>query len=191
MMQSLHFSLPSWLPLFADSWRGGDEPQRMAFVIQAARQNVLEGSGGPFAAGVFEQDSGALLSLGVNLVTAEQLSMLHAEMVAIAFAQRVLGRRDLGRRGSPALEIVTSVEPCAMCYGAIPWSGLGKVVSGATDADARAIGFDEGPKPTDWTRPLVERGIAVTTQVMRDEAKSVLDDYARSGGIIYSPCDRE
>ncbi|MCB1894291.1 MAG: nucleoside deaminase [Zoogloeaceae bacterium] len=163
----------------------------MAFVIQAARQNVRECSGGPFAAAVFEQGSGALVSLGINLVTTEQLSMLHAEMVAIAFAQRTLGRRDLGRVGHPALEIVTSVEPCAMCFGAIPWSGLTKVISGASDADAREIGFDEGPKPEDWTRPLIERGIDVRTEVMRAEAKAVLDEYARAGGIIYNPCDRE
>ncbi|MCB1908200.1 MAG: nucleoside deaminase [Rhodocyclaceae bacterium] len=190
MNQRLTFSLPSWMSPFEQSWRGGGEATRMAFVIQAARRNVHERTGGPFAAAVFESDSGALVSLGVNLVTSEQLSMLHAEMVAIAFAQRRLGRRDLGRSDCPRLEIVTSVEPCAMCFGAIPWSGLRRVVSGATDADARAIGFDEGPKPRDWTRPLAERGIEVRTEVMRADAKSVLEEYARTGGVIYSPCDR-
>lgn len=187
----LEFSLPPWLPRLAATWHGGDERARMDFVIRAARQNVRECTGGPFAAAIFAQESGALVSLGINLVTTERLSMLHAEMVAIAFAQRTLGRRNLGHAEHPALEIVTSVEPCAMCFGAIPWSGLRKVISGATDADARAIGFDEGPKPKDWTRPLIERGIAVHTEVLRADAKSVLEEYARSGGIIYSPCERE
>ena len=83
-----------------------------------------------------------------------------------------------------------------VCLGATPEEGFSCAVaqcmeSGATDADARAIGFDEGPKPKDWTRPLIERGIAVQTEVLRADAKSVLEEYARSGGIIYSPCERE
>ncbi|MCB1886030.1 MAG: nucleoside deaminase [Rhodocyclaceae bacterium] len=183
----LSFSLPDWLPPFMAAWPGGDDAARMAFVIEAARRNVAEGTGGPFAAAVFEAGSGRLVAFGVNRVVAEQVSMLHAEMLALALAQRALGRADLGAAGAPALQLVTSVEPCAMCLGAVLWSGVGQVLSGATDADARAIGFDEGPKPPDWTATLAERGIRVRAGVLRREARAVLEAYARGGGPIYNP----
>jgi hypothetical protein len=31
-------------------------------------------------------------------------------------------------------------------FGAIPWSGVQRVIAGARDSDARSIGFDEGPE---------------------------------------------
>lgn len=73
-----------------------------------------------------------------------------------------------------------------MCLGAIPWSGVRGVACGARDEDARAIGMDEGSKPPDWARALMSRGIEVHVDICRDEATSVLQDYAGRGGIIYN-----
>lgn len=191
--RSIHFSLPAWL----DDYLGQPAPfatveERMAFVIGAARRNVEKGTGGPFGAGVFEVESGRLMALGVNLVTAVGLSMLHAEMVAISLAQRRLGVYDLGAPGLPALELVSSAEPCAMCCGAIPWSGVGRLVYAAREADVRGIGFDEGDKAPDWRQSLGRRGIEVIPEVMRTEATDVLAAYAAVGGGIYnaSPAPR-
>lgn len=158
----------------------------MAFVINLARENVTRKTGGPFAAAVFEQGSGRLISAGVNLVTTEGLSMAHAEIVALMGAQRVVGDYHLGREGRPALELVTSTAPCAMCLGAIPWSGVHGLVCGARDEDARAIGFDEGHKPADWRAHLAARGIALTEDVGREAAAAVLRAYRDSGGEIYN-----
>ena len=159
---------------------------RMALVIEAAHLNVSKGTGGPFAAAIFETESGKLVSLGVNLVTSEGLSMLHAEMVAFAFAQKKTGSYDLGRYDLPAHELVTSIEPCAMCFGAIPWSGVRRVIAGARDADARRIGFDEGPKLKEWKIELEKRGIAVICDIQREAAAQVLLDYSSQGGKIYN-----
>jgi tRNA(Arg) A34 adenosine deaminase TadA len=68
-------------------------------------------------------------------------------MVAIMIAQKILGNFDLGDASVPAYELVTSTEPCAMCLGATPWSGVRGLVCGARDEDASAVGFDEGSKP--------------------------------------------
>jgi tRNA(Arg) A34 adenosine deaminase TadA len=46
--------------------------------------------------------------------------------------------------------MVVSTEPCALCLGAIPWSGIRRLVCGARDEDARSIGFDEGEKVPYW-----------------------------------------
>ena len=73
-----------------------------------------------------------------------------------------------------------------MCLGAIPWSGVRRVVCGARGADACAIGFDEGAKPADWVAALTGRGIEVLRDVLRDEAQAVLRHYAESGRNIYN-----
>lgn len=160
--------------------------ERMAFAIEAARLNIEHGTGGPFGAAVFERDTGMLVAVGVNLVTSCGCALLHAEMVAIALAQRQLGVYDLGAPGLPPLELAASCEPCAMCLGAIPWSGVRSVITGATDADARAIGFDEGPKVADWAGALAVRGIAVAAGIERDRARAVLERYRERGGDLYN-----
>ncbi len=184
---TLTFKMPLWIRNYvADIDTLEDKEARMAFVIEAARRNVINGTGGPFAAAVFEKHSGRLIALGVNLVTTENLSVLHAEMVALMLAQRALGSYDLGNPDLPEHELVTSTEPCAMCLGAIPWSGVVRVVTGATDADARAIGFDEGPKVTQWREALQERHIEVITELKREAARDVLEFYLKNGGHLYN-----
>ena len=184
----VEFHLPDWLLEYAKS--GALIPgleERMSFVIEASRRNVEQDTGGPFAAAVFERDSGRLISLGVNLVIPQGLSMLHAEMTALAVAQRQLGTFDLGESGLPALELVSSTEPCVMCLGGIVWSGIRRVVAGARDADARSVGFDEGPKPENWKAALEQRHIEVISDLQREEAKQVLEAYARLDKQIYNP----
>ncbi len=183
----LEIILPDWLGAFAQGYAStADLTKRMEFVIAAARMNVVEKSGGPFAAAIFESDSGNLVALGVNLVTGQGLSILHAEIVAIALAQRKLGGYDLGGRAMPSHDLFASTEPCAMCLGAIPWSGVRRLVTAACDEDARAIGFDEGDKPDDWVASLVGRGIETITSVGRRQAAEVLRFYADGLGVIYN-----
>lgn len=158
----------------------------MALVVELAAENARRGSGGPFGAAVFERRSGRLVAAGVNRVVASGLSSAHAEMLAIALAQRARRSFDLGAPGRPALDLVTSSEPCAMCFGAIPWSGVTRLVCGARARDAEAIGFDEGPKPRAWIAALEARGIAVVRDVRRAEAVAVLRAYADAGGAIYN-----
>jgi tRNA(Arg) A34 adenosine deaminase TadA len=187
MSPALHIALPDWLtadcakcaPLATDS-------ERMAFVVELSRRNVETRSGGPFAAAVFEIDSGRLVAAATNLVVASHCSTAHAEVLALSFAQQMRGDHDLGADGMPALELVGSCEPCAMCLGAIGWSGVRRVVCAATGADAETIGFDEGPKPAEWAGELRRRGIEVVEGVLRAEAAAVLLTYRQLGGLIYN-----
>jgi tRNA(Arg) A34 adenosine deaminase TadA len=184
---TVEFSLPDWLSGYmAGHEIIADVEDRMAFVIGASRRNIEEGTGGPFAAALFEQDSGALLTLGVNLVTTERLSLLHAEIVALTLAQRLLETYNLGAGNLPLYELVSSTEPCAMCLGAISLSGVNRAVVGARDADAREAGFDEGSKPDDWIGTLTARKIEVIRDLKRADAREVLVDYVRRGGVLYT-----
>ncbi len=186
-ISTISFSLPKWISTYIkDITYIETIEDRMNYVIEASRLNISEKTGGPFAAAIFEKDTGKLISLGVNLVTTQALSMLHAEMVAIALAQKKLGTYDLGADGLAEHELVISSEPCAMCLGAIPWSGIRRVITGANDADIRAIDFDEGAKVANWKQALEERNIEVITEVMREGAVKVLLDYASDDGHIYN-----
>ncbi len=159
---------------------------RMRFVVELSRLNVRNGTGGPFGAAIFERETGRLLAPGVNLVVGSGCSVFHAEMVAIMVAQRVVGTFDLGGNDLPPYELVASTEPCAMCLGATPWSGVRHLVCGARDEDARAVGFDEGVKMAEWAGSLEDRGISVQRSVLREEAVAVLREYAERGGEIYN-----
>ena len=158
----------------------------MKFVIQLALTNVTAKTGGPFGAAVFDTKTGRLIAVGVNVVEPTNCSLAHAEMVALANAHRVLKHFDLGADGMPTFELVTSCEPCAMCYGATVWSGVRKLVCGARGSDATAIGFDEAPKPKNWVTSLTRRGISVVRDVYRSEAIAVFQRYQQTGGRVYN-----
>ncbi|MBN1508071.1 MAG: nucleoside deaminase [Sedimentisphaerales bacterium] len=186
-MTTIEIRLPEWIEAMVAERGGGltTVEARMRFVIGLSKMNIERRTGGPFGAAVFEADSGWVVGVGVNLVEASNCSLAHAEMVAIATAQQAVGHYDLG--GSTAVyELVTSAEPCAMCLGAIPWSGVRRVVCGARGEDACEIGFDEGAKPADWVGELRKRGIEVLRDVLREEARDILRQYAWTGGLIYN-----
>jgi len=183
---AISFQLPPWVNEFAATYRQTtDAQQQMAFVLAAAQRNIEKETGGPFAAAIFAADNGELVALGVNLVTTQGLSALHAEVVAISLAQRKFDTYDLSE-APRRLRLVSSTEPCAMCLGAIPWSGVGELITGAREEDARAIGFDEGAKPENWSATLDERGIQVTTDILRRDAKKVLQHYLETSGTVYN-----
>ncbi len=160
---------------------------RMAEVVRFARLNVEHETGGPFAAGVFERDSGRLVVIGVNRVVPRNCSSAHAEIMALSLAQRLLGTFDLGGPGLPAHQLVVNWLPCAMCYGALAWSGVRSLVVAGSGPELEAItGFDEGPIHPDWKTELRKRGIDVVEGVLQDEAIAAFRDFAASGQPVYN-----
>ncbi len=178
------FQLPEWLQIRQLDLPDGlvTDSQQMELAIELSRLNIEHG-GGPFGAIIVDRDSDKVVAAGVNLVTTHNLSCAHAEMVAISMAQQNLDCFSLREHGN--YQLVTSCEPCAMCFGAIPWSGVTRVICGATKADAEAIGFDEGPKPDAWIAALETRGIDVVTEIERTQAQAVLNKYSKMAGLVY------
>lgn len=171
-------ALPSHLPT---------PEERMAAVIEFSRQNFLQGTGGPFAAGVFERDSGRLLVIGVNRVMRYNCSSAHAEIMALSLAQKMLGTYDLGAEGLPAYELVVNWRPCAMCFGAVLWSGVRALTIAGDGPELEEItGFDEGPVAADWRGELARRGIALTEDVLREKALEAYREFATSQSTVYN-----
>lgn len=173
--------LPDWLTELNHNARHVDADAAMRLAIDAAERSIDDG-GGPFGAVVVDAD-GEVLGVGANRVIPAGASFLHAEMLALLLAQRRLGTHDLSRHGPVTL--FSSCEPCAMCLGALPFSGIAGLVCGAHEADARAAGFDEGAKPANWIGALEQRGISVTTDFHATAASAVLQRYRRIGGALY------
>ncbi len=186
MQTHFEFELPAWVAPFL-AQRGdiyATPEDRIALAIALSAENIKQNTGGPFGAAIFDA-AGRLIAPGVNLVPSKNCSILHAEMVAIALAQQTLGRYDLSNGGKEIYELAASTEPCAMCFGAVPWSGVKRLLCGARDEDARAVGFDEGAKLNEWPEALKERGIEVTRDIERQAAVDVLNGYAKQQGTIY------
>ncbi len=164
-----------------------DLEDRMRTVIRFSRLNFELDTGGPFAAGIFEKESGKVVTVGVNRVVPLNNSTAHAEIVTISLAQKILNTFDLGGPGMPEYQLVVNGRPCAMCYGSIPWSGVRSLVIGASGKQIEELtGFDEGPIHPDWQLELNHRGIEVVEDILAEEACSVFRDFAASGQPIYN-----
>ncbi|MDG1513208.1 MAG: nucleoside deaminase [Mariniblastus sp.] len=188
-MMSFEVSLPQWavdenrlLPEFIP-----DVEQRMREVIRFAELNLDKKTGGPFAAGIFEKNSGKVVGIGVNRVVPSNNSSAHAEIVAISLAQTKLATFDLGGPGMPDFQIVVNGRPCAMCCGALPWSGVRSLVIGASGERIESLtGFDEGAVHPNWQQELEARGIEVIENVLAKEAEVVFQRFRDSDEPVYN-----
>jgi len=182
--------LPGWI---RDTLSGQPEfwpsvKNRMSLIIELSRMNYLHETGGPFAAGVFEVDTGRLVSVGVNRVTETNCSSAHAEVMAISLAQHRLGCWDLGAEDFPAYQLVVNWRPCIMCYGALIWSGIRSLIIAGDGPQLEEItGFDEGPLGADWKIGLETRGITVRSGLLLEDACNVFREFKNSGALVYNP----
>jgi tRNA(Arg) A34 adenosine deaminase TadA len=183
----INIALPEWVSQITTYGRVyASTEERMRLAIDLARHNVLETGGGPFGAAVFEQDSGRLVGVGVNLVVPLNNSVLHAEIVAFMDAESRVESYTLAAEGMVPHEVVTSCEPCAMCLGASLWAGVSRIVYGATREDAAELRFDEGPVFPQSYEYLAARGISIVPEVLRAEARSIFKLYRDRQGPIYN-----
>ena len=189
---SVTLTLPEWINVRVkpDTTLASIE-ERMRFVISLAVENVEQGTGGPFAAAVFELSTGRLVAPAVNIVERGKCSLAHAEAMALMVAQQVVGSYDLGGPGLPPLELVTTSQPCIQCWGNVWWSGIKRLVTGTSIEQTQSIaGFDEGPVPPNWAQLLrdrtpAERSVEVIENVLSDEACAALKQYKEMGARIY------
>jgi len=181
--RSVKFELPPWVLAECDleTPRHSDD-ERMQLAIELSRRNVEHG-GGPFGAVIFERESGVVIAPGMNLVMPQRSSLLHAEIVALLFAQARLGTYTLA---GTSCDLFASSEPCVQCLGACHWAGLSRLVCGAPVEQAEVAGFDEGPRDENWKEQLAARGTPVVTGVRAAEAGAVLAEYAARGGFRYN-----
>ena len=178
---------PAWVAELVDFSKSyASDHDKMRLAIAVSRANVERGTGGPFGAAIFERDSGRLIAVGMNSVVRLNNCTLHGEMVAFMMAQQVVQSFSLNVPSLPPHELFTSCEPCAMCLGATLWSGVKRVVYGAGREDASRLNFEEGPVFPESYKYLEDRGIEIVRDVLRPEARAVLELYRTMSGKIYN-----
>jgi guanine deaminase len=108
----------------------------LQIAIEEARKGVEAGHGGPFGAVIVHQDE--IIATAHNEVVLRNDPTAHAEILAIREAGKRLERFHL--RGCI---LYCTGEPCPMCFSAIHWAHLNRVIYCNTKQDAAAIGFDD------------------------------------------------
>ena len=126
----------------------------MRVALEAARSAVASGDI-PVGAAIFNA-AGELIATGHNERELNNDPTAHAEVVAIRRATERLGDWHLTDH-----TLVVTLEPCAMCAGAIAQSRLQTVVFGAWDEKAGAVGsvWDLLRDPRSTFRTEVRAGV--------------------------------
>jgi tRNA(adenine34) deaminase len=128
--------------------------EMMRVALEQARKAVASGDI-PVGAAIFNA-SGELIATGHNERELHKDPTAHAEIVAIRSASERLGDWHLTDH-----TLVVTLEPCAMCAGAIAQSRLQTVVFGAWDEKAGAVGsmWDLLRDPRSTFRTEVRAGV--------------------------------
>jgi len=134
-------------------------------------QAAAEAGEAPIGAVVIDPVSGAVLGAAHNAPIALHDPTAHAEIRALRQAAERLGNYRL-----TGLHLYVTLEPCAMCAGAISHARIGRLVFGAEDPKGGAV--VHGPRlfeqPTLHWRPTVEGG------VLADESAALLRGFFRA-----------
>ena len=139
----------------------------MLAAIEEARKGSSSGEGGPFGAVVAKE--GRIISSAHNSVLKDNDPTQHAEIKAISEAARELGTYDLS-----GCDLYTTTEPCPMCFSAIHWARIGKVIYGTDIKDVKELGFNE---LTISVSEMKERGaspVEISSGFMRTECEDLL-----------------
>lgn len=127
----------------------------MRIALQAAQDAAARGET-PVGAVVVDPATGDVVSIGANGPIGAHDPTAHAEIVALRAAAAKRGNYRL-----TDLTLVVTLEPCAMCAGAISHARIGRLVFGAEDPKGGAV--VHGPKffgqPTCHWRPEVVGGV--------------------------------
>src|SRR4051794_28877836 len=111
------------------------DEEYMRLAIQKARDGIAADQS-PFGACIVRD--GQILACEHNVVWRTTDATAHAEVTAIRAACRAA--KDIKLTGAT---LYSTTEPCPMCFAAIHWAGISRVVYGATIADAERAGFGE------------------------------------------------
>ena len=121
---------------------------------------------------VIVDDTGAVTAEGANAPIASHDPTAHAEIVALRAAAAKLGNYRL----KPNLTLYVTLEPCAMCAGAISHARVARLVYGA--GDPKGGGVEHGARVFD--QPTTHWKPEVTAGVRAEESATLLRDFFKA-----------
>ena len=148
----------------------------MQLALQQAKQALGLGEV-PVGAVIVKND--LVISRGHNTREIDQDPTAHAEMKAIRSAASSLGTWRLNET-----TLYVTLEPCAMCAGALVQARMGRVVFGASDPKSRAYGSISDFLAEPHFNHLVE----VQGGILADECGGILQSFfqeLRDNDVTY------
>jgi len=144
------------------------EREAMQEALALAREAAAAGE---VPVGAVALHEGRVVGLGRNRREEDGDPTAHAELLALQAAARALGRWRLA-----GVTLVVTLEPCAMCAGAMVLGRIDRLVFGASDPKAGAVGslLDLSQDPRLNHRFAVEHGL------LAEASAALLRDFFRS-----------
>ncbi len=138
------------------------------FMREALRLADVAAAEGEVPVGAVAVKDGVIVGRGYNRREQDQDPFSHAEFLAMRAAAQTLGVWRLSQ-----VTVYVTLEPCAMCAGALVLARVDRLVFGAADAKAGAVGslFNLAQEPR------LNHRLAVTSGVLADESSARLKTF--------------
>jgi tRNA(adenine34) deaminase len=140
------------------------------FMNAALAEARLAGEAGEVPIGAAVVRDGAIVARGQNRVLRDVDPTAHAEIVALRAAAEALGNYRL-----PGCTLYTTLEPCAMCAGAMIHARLDRLVFAAADPKAGAAGSVLGV----LNHPQLNHQMVVEQGILGEESAELLRGFFR------------
>ena len=143
------------------------DAEALALALDEARAAAAAGE---VPIGAIVVESGVIIGRGQNRVLRDLDPTAHAEIVALRQAARALGNYRL-----PGCELFVTLEPCAMCAGAMIHARLGRLIYSAADPKAGAV----GSVLEVLNHPRLNHQMLVTSGELAEESGDLLRTFFR------------
>jgi tRNA(adenine34) deaminase len=143
------------------------DAEALTLALQEAR---AAGAAGEVPVGAVVIDNGVVVGRGQNRVLRDLDPTAHAEIVALREAARTLGNYRLG-----SCELFVTLEPCAMCAGAMIHARLSRLIYAAADPKAGAV----GSVLEVLNHPKLNHQMLVTSGELSEESGELLRKFFR------------
>lgn len=154
-----------------------EDTKYMRMAVEKAREGVLKEQT-PFGAVIVIEDR--VLACEHNTVWKDCDITAHGEITAIRKACKGLKTVDL-----TGATLYATCEPCLMCFGAIHWAGISRLVFGCRIRDAKRVGFSELAVSNARLKSLGKSPVKITGGVLREECIDVMRFWEERGGSPY------
>jgi len=154
-----------------------DDHKFMRMAFDACRAGVAKGQS-PFGACIVL--GGEVIACTHNHVWLHHDATAHAEVQAIRDA--CAARQDVHLEGAT---IYSTTEPCPMCFTAIHWARIARIVYAARVEDARSFGFNELQIPNRTMCEVSGSTIEIVPDFLRDEALDIYRQWQSDSGRAY------
>ena len=145
------------------------QDERLLRTALSQAQLAAEASEVPIGA-VLRGPDGAILALGQNRVLRDNDPTAHAEIIALRAAGATLNNYRL-----IDCTLYVTLEPCAMCAGAITHARIERLVYGASDPKAGAVGSVLNV----LNHPQLNHRVQVHSGLLAEECGALLKDFFR------------